>query len=55
MPNSTFGYAQLLDGAYDILTGTIDNADNLRFNQQEKLTVIGQLDQGLDLVLGVGL
>ena len=51
VPNSTAGYQTLLSGGYDILTGTIDNAVNLRFNQNENLTVIGQLDQGPDLVL----
>ena len=49
--NSTSGYASLLDGAYDIVTGTIDNAVNLRFNVKDNITVLGQLDQGPDLVL----
>ncbi|KAK5107607.1 hypothetical protein LTR62_001001 [Meristemomyces frigidus] len=49
IPNSTYGYAQLLNGGYDIATGTIDNAVNLRFNSNKNLTVIGQLDQGPEL------
>ncbi|KAK4552318.1 hypothetical protein LTR86_010489 [Recurvomyces mirabilis] len=49
VPNSTYGYAQLLNGGYDIITGTIDNAVNLRFNSKNNLTVIGQLDQGPEL------
>ena len=49
VPNSTYGYAQLVNGGYDILTGTIDNAVNLRFNQDESLTVTGQLDGGPEL------
>ena len=51
VPNSSVAYAGVLAGTYDVLTGTIDNAVNLRFNQQENLTVLGQLDQGPDLVL----
>lgn len=51
IPNSTFGYASLQDGAYDVLTGTIDNSVNLRFNQNASITVVGQLDQGPDLVI----
>ena len=51
IPNSTFGYAQILNGGYDVLTGTIDNAVNLRLNSHKNVTVIGQLDQGPDLVL----
>jgi ABC-type nitrate/sulfonate/bicarbonate transport system substrate-binding protein len=51
VPNSTFAYAQVLNGGYDILTGTIDNAVNLRFNSNKTVTVLGQLDQGPDLVL----
>ena len=51
VPNSTYAYAQILNGGYDILTGTIDNAVNLRLNSNENVTVIGQLDQGPDLVL----
>lgn len=52
VPNSTYGYATLLDGGYDIMTGTIDNAVNLRFNSNESLTVTGQLDQGPELTIG---
>ena len=51
VPNSTYGYAQLLSGGYDVLTGTIDNAVNLRFNAHKNLTVLGQLDGGPDLVI----
>lgn len=51
VPNSTYGYNQLLNGGYDIMTGTIDNAVNLRFNQQQPLTVTGQLDQGPELTI----
>lgn len=51
IPNSTYGYAQLLSGGYDVLTGTIDNAVNLRFNAHKNLTVLGQLDGGPDLVI----
>lgn len=50
VPNSTYAYAQILNGAFDILTGTIDNSVNLRFNLNESLTVLGQLDQGPDIV-----
>lgn len=51
VPNSTYGYAQLLNGGYDIMTGTVDNAVNLRFNQQQPLTVTGQLDGGPELTI----
>jgi ABC-type nitrate/sulfonate/bicarbonate transport system substrate-binding protein len=51
VPNSTAAYASVLSGEYDLLTGTIDNAVNLRFNSGRNLTVLGQLDQGPDLVL----
>ena len=51
VPNSTFGYAQLLNGGYDVLTGTIDNAVNLRFNSLKPITVLGQLDGGTNLVI----
>ncbi|KAH8075850.1 hypothetical protein BXZ70DRAFT_711752 [Cristinia sonorae] len=51
IPNSTFGYATLLSGGYDLLTGTVDNAVNLRFNSEKPLTVVGQLDLGPELVL----
>jgi ABC-type nitrate/sulfonate/bicarbonate transport system substrate-binding protein len=51
IPNSPYGYAQLLSGGYDVLTGTIDNAVNLRFNAHKNLTVLGQLDGGSDLVI----
>lgn len=51
IPNSPAGFASLLSGEYDIITATIDNAVNFRFNSQKALTVLGQLDQGPDLVL----
>lgn len=51
IPNFTFGYATLLNGGYDILTGTIDDAVNVHFNQQGNLTVLGQLDAGADLAI----
>jgi len=51
VPNSTAAYASVLSGQYDLLTGTIDNAVNLRFNSAKPVTVLGQLDQGPDLVL----
>lgn len=51
VPNSTYAYAQVLNGGYDILTGTIDNAVNLRLNSNENVTVLGQLDQGPGLAL----
>jgi ABC-type nitrate/sulfonate/bicarbonate transport system substrate-binding protein len=40
-----------LNGQYDILTATVDNALNYRFNQNQSVTVLGQLDQGPDLVI----
>jgi len=49
IPNSTYGYSQLLSGGYDILTGTADNAVSLRFNQNKTVTVLGELDGGPDL------
>ena len=51
IPNSTYGYNELLNGGYDILTGTIDNAVNLRFVSKKSVTVLGQLDGGPDLVI----
>ena len=51
IPNSTYGYDTLLKGGYDIITGTIDNAVNFRFNSNESLTVTGQLDQGPELAI----
>jgi hypothetical protein len=51
IPNSTFGYAQILNGGYDFLTGTIDDAVNLRFNSNKNLTVLGHLDAGPDLTI----
>ncbi len=49
--NSSAGYASLLNGAYDVITGTVDNGVNLRFNAKDNITVLGRLDQGPDLVL----
>lgn len=51
IPNSTYGYAQLLSGGYDILTGTADNAVSLRFHQGNNVTILGQLDGGPDLAI----
>ena len=51
VPNSTYGYAQLLSGDYDVLTGTIDNVVNLRFNSNRSITVVGQLDQGAEIAI----
>lgn len=51
IPNSTAGYANLLAGQYDIITATIDNTVNFRFNSQKPFSVLGQLDQGPDLVI----
>ncbi|KAL7931950.1 hypothetical protein V8C35DRAFT_105661 [Trichoderma chlorosporum] len=51
VPNSAAAFTSILSGQYDILTATVDNALNYRFNQNEGVTVIGQLDQGPDLVL----
>ncbi|KAH6651456.1 hypothetical protein BKA67DRAFT_537333 [Truncatella angustata] len=51
VPNSTAAFQSLLNGQYDILTATVDNALNYRFNQGQNVTVAGQLDQGPDLVI----
>ncbi|KAL7943964.1 hypothetical protein V8C42DRAFT_93363 [Trichoderma barbatum] len=51
VPNSAAAFASILSGEYDILTATVDNALNFRFNQNQNVTVLGQLDQGPDLVL----
>ncbi|KAH6652070.1 hypothetical protein BKA67DRAFT_593694 [Truncatella angustata] len=51
IPNSSFAYPNLLKGGYDVLTGTIDNAVNLRFNQNATVTVLGQIDAGPDIVI----
>ncbi|PSK40064.1 hypothetical protein B9Z65_8004 [Elsinoe australis] len=51
IPNSTYAYQQVQTGGYDVLTGTIDNVANLRFNQGRPLTVLGQLDAGPDLTI----
>ncbi len=49
--SSTAAFQSLLGGQYDIVTATVDNALNLFFNQNQAVRVIGQLDQGPDLVL----
>jgi len=46
-----YGYAQLLAGKYDMLTGIIGNAVGLRFNTGRNLTILGQLDSGPGMVL----
>jgi ABC-type nitrate/sulfonate/bicarbonate transport system substrate-binding protein len=51
VPNSAAAFTSILSGQYDILTATVDNALNYRFNQNQNVTVLGQLDQGPDLVL----
>ena len=51
VPNSTAAFASILDGQYDILTATVDNALNYFFNLKDNVTVLGQLDQGPDLVI----
>lgn len=51
VPNSTAAFNSILSGEYDILTATVDNALNYRFNQKQNVTVLGQLDQGPDLVI----
>ncbi|KKY36998.1 putative pe_pgrs family protein [Diaporthe ampelina] len=49
--SSTDAFNSILNGQYDILTATVDNALNYRFNQNQNVTVIGQLDQGPDLAI----
>lgn len=49
--SSTDAFNSILNGQYDILTATVDNALNYRFNQNQNVTVLGQLDQGPDLVI----
>ncbi|KAI0752506.1 hypothetical protein C8Q80DRAFT_1267051 [Daedaleopsis nitida] len=49
--SSADAFASLFAGQVDILSATVDNALNLRFNLNEGVTVLGQLDQGPDLVL----
>ncbi|KAG8156949.1 hypothetical protein KVR01_013171 [Diaporthe batatas] len=49
--SSTDAFTSILNGQYDILTATVDNALNYRFNQNQSITVLGQLDQGPDLVI----
>lgn len=44
-------FNSILNGSYDILTATVDNALNYRFNQNQNVSVLGQLDQGPDLVI----
>jgi ABC-type nitrate/sulfonate/bicarbonate transport system substrate-binding protein len=49
--SSPAAFASLMSGQFDILTATVDNSLNLFFNENEAVTVLGQLDQGPDLVL----
>lgn len=49
--SSVDAFNSILSGQYDILTATVDNALNYRFNQNQNVTVLGQLDQGPDLVI----
>lgn len=49
--SSSAAFSSLLNGEYDILTATFDNALNYRLNLNESVTVLGQLDQGPDLVI----
>ncbi|KAH8901436.1 hypothetical protein GQ53DRAFT_775990 [Thozetella sp. PMI_491] len=51
VPNSTAAFNSILSGEYDILSATVDNALNYRFNLNKTVTVLGQLDQGPDLVV----
>jgi len=51
VPNSTYGHSQLLTGGYDIMTGAIDNAVNMCFNQQHPLAETGQVDGGPELTI----
>jgi ABC-type nitrate/sulfonate/bicarbonate transport system substrate-binding protein len=51
VPSSVAAFTSLLNGQDDILTATVDNALNYRFNLNQPVTVLGQLDQGPDLVL----
>ena len=51
VPNSTAAFSSILAGDLDILTATVDNALNYRFNLKQNVTVLGQLDQGPDLVI----
>ncbi|KAJ4410238.1 hypothetical protein N0V82_009321 [Gnomoniopsis sp. IMI 355080] len=49
--SSPAAFTSLFAGDYDILTATFDNSLNYRFNLNESVTVLGQLDQGPDLVI----
>ena len=51
VPSSVSAFNSLLGGDFDILTATVDNALNFRFNLDQNVTVLGQLDQGPDLVV----
>ncbi|TFY73688.1 hypothetical protein EWM64_g10324 [Hericium alpestre] len=51
VPNSTFAYSTLLDGGFDLVIGTADNPVNLRFNSNDSLSIVGQLDLGPDIVI----
>lgn len=49
--SSPAAFTSLFAGEYDILSATFDNALNYRLNLNESVTVLGQLDQGPDLVI----
>lgn len=51
IPNSTFGIANLLAGGFDMAAVTADNIYNARFNNNQNISIIGQLDQGAGLVI----
>jgi len=53
VPNSTYAYAQILNGGFDVLIGTIDNSINLRLNSNENVAVVGRLGRGPGLVLAL--
>lgn len=49
--SSPSAFGSLFSGEYDILSATFDNALNYRLNLNQSVTVLGQIDQGPDLVL----
>lgn len=51
IPNSSYGYNQLLKGAYDLVNAAADNAINRRFNQGLPFQMLGQQDNGGQLWL----
>ena len=51
IPNSSYGYAQLLNGAYDVVNAAADNVINRRFNQGLPFQMLGQQDTGVQLWL----